>query len=306
MTVAITAPTTTSDFSGFLNPEMSAPIFDEAARMSVVQRLARRVPLGFNGSTIPITTGKPVANWVSEGGQKPATSGGRSLLSMEPKKLAAIVVNSAETVRANPGGYITSLRSDLAEAFAVAFDFAALYGLGGDGTGSGPFEDSISDTDKAVILGTASQEDGGVHADIVAGLTLLVEDGKRLTGFAFDDRAEPVFLSAVDGNGRPIYIDTPLDDTTRARNGRLIGRESWMGEGIYHDGTLGFGGDWRKVAWGVVGGISYDVSDQATVTIDGELVSLWEHNLIAIRAEAEYGLVIADVNAFVAYQEAGS
>ena len=301
--MAITAPTMTSDFSGFLTPAQSTPIFDDAARMSVVQRLARRVPLGASGVTIPITTSKPVAGWVDEGGRKPTTKGGRGLLPMAPKKVAAILVNSAEVVRADPGGYVSSSRSELAEAFAIAFDYASLYNLGGDGTGTGPFDNYIAETSKSVTFGTGDT----VHNDIVAGLSALVNDGKRLTGFAFDDVAEPLFLDAVDGNDRPIYIDTPLDDTTRARGGRLISRPSWMGEGGAHDGTVGFGGDFRKVAWGVVGGITFDVSDQATVTIDDELVSLWEHNLVAIRAEAEYGLVIADTEAFVAYQSgAGS
>ena len=296
--MAIDAPTTTGDFAGFLSPTQSAPIFDEAARMSVVQRLARRVPLGGNGVTIPITTSKPVAGWVDEGGRKPSTKGGKGLLPMAPKKLSAIVVNSAEVVRADPGGYISGLRNELAEAFAIAFDYAALYNLGGDGTGTGPFDNYIAETTKSVTFGTGDT----IHNDIVDGLRQLVAGGKRLTGFAFDDLAEPEFLDAVDATNRPIYIDTPLDDTTRARGGRLIGRPSWMGEGVANGGTLGFGGDWRKVAWGVVGGITYDVSDQATVTIDEELVSLWEHNLIAIRAEAEYGLVIADTEAFVAYE----
>src|SRR5690554_5927935 len=152
--MAISAPTTTGDFAGFLNPEQSAPIFDDAARMSVVQRLARRVPLGATGQTIPITTTKPSAGWVDEAGQKPATSGGKGLLPMAPKKLAAIVVNSAEVVRADPGGYVTGLRNELAEAFAVAFDYAALYNLGGDGTGSGPFDNYIAETSKSVQFGT--------------------------------------------------------------------------------------------------------------------------------------------------------
>jgi HK97 family phage major capsid protein len=303
--MAITAPRSTSDFDGFLNPSQSAPIFEDAARQSVVQRLARQVPLGYNGQSIPIRTSKPTANWVDEGGRKPSTEGGRGLLPMVPKKLAAIVVNSMEVVRANPGGYISDLRGDLAEAFAVAFDYAALYGVGGDGTGSGPFDNYLDETSKRVTFGTAEQDEGGIHADIVAGLELLVADTKRLTGFAFDDIAEPMFLGAVDTHGRPIYIDTPLDDTTRARNGRLIGRESWMGEGLTNDTTVGFGGDFRKVAWGVVGGISYRTSVDGTVTIDGELVSLFENNLIAVLAEAEYGLVVADTEAFVAY-EAGS
>ena len=42
-----------------------------------------------------------------------------------------------------------------------------------------------------------------------------------------------------------------------------------------------------------------DVSTEATVTIGGALVSLYEQNLVAIRAEAEYGFALADKDAFV-------
>lgn len=305
--MAITAPTTTSDFSGFLTPEMSEPIFEDAARQSVVMSLVPRVPLGINGQKIPIVTSKPTASWTAEAAAKHKTKGELGLLEIAPHKLTAIAVMSAEVVRANPGNYTGLLRSHLAEAFATAFDYAALYGLGGDGTGSGPFDHHVAETTKSVTLGTTAQADGGLHGDIVAGLKLLVDDGKRLRGFAFDDRAEPLFLGAVDANGRPIYVDTPLEDTAAAaRPGRLIGRPSFMSEGVAHEdaevGTyLGFGGDWRKAAWGAVGGISFRVSTEATVTINGQLTSLWEHNLVAVLAEAEYGFVMADTEAFVAY-----
>ena len=63
--------------------------------------------------------------------------------------------------------------------------------------------------------------------------------------------------------------------------------------------VLGFGGDFTKGAWGAVGGISYRVSTEATVTINGTLTSLWEHNLVAVLAEAEYGFVSADDEAYV-------
>lgn len=302
--MAITAATTSSDFSGFLSPDVSGPIFEDAARRSVVMSLVQRTPLGINGQNVPVVTSRPTANWVAEGTQKPATQGGLDLLQMTPQKLAAIAVMSAEVVRANPGNYTTLLRGHLAEAFAIAFDLATLYNVGGDGTGTGPFDDAIADTTKSVELGTAAQASGGIHGDIVAGLELLVADGKRLRGFAFDDMAEPLFLGAVDANGRPIYIDTPLDDTTTAaRPGRLIGRPSFMGEGVANGTTMGFGGDWSKAAWGAVGGISYRVSTEATVTINGALTSLWENNLVAVLAEAEYGWVVADTEAFVAYTE---
>jgi HK97 family phage major capsid protein len=298
--MAVTAATALSDFSGFLTPEMSAPIFDDAARQSVVMRLARQVPLGANGKSVPITLTKPSAAWVDEGGLKAASKGTLDLLSMVPKKLACISVMSEEVVRANPGGYATSRNAAFAEAFAVAFDYAALYDYGGDGTGTGPFDNHIAETEHEVEFGTAAS----TYLDIVSGLTLLVNDTppRRLTGFAFDDMAEPLLLAAVDGNDRPMLQPTAAEGIYA----NIIGRPTMLGQGIGDTGTgtLGFGGDWTKAAWGVVGGINYTVSREATVTINGSLVSLWEHNLVAVRAEAEYGFVLADPDNFVAYLNA--
>lgn len=301
--MAQTAATLTGDFSGFLKPEQAQAYFDDARKASVVMPLARQVPLGINGQDIPVTTSKPTAGWVSEGGQKPTTAGGKTLKTITPKKLAAISVVSAEVVRANPGGYIEDLRADIAEAFALAFDAAALHGTNTP-FGAGNF---IANTSKAVALGTAAANAGGIHADINAGLSLLVNDGKKLTGFVFDDLVEPLFNGAVDTTGRPLYIDSPTIETAETvRAGRVLSRPSFMGEGVSNGSVVGFGGNWRQCVWGVVGGISYDVSTQATVTLDNELISLWEHNLVAIRAEAEYGWLCNDTDAFVKYTSAGS
>lgn len=310
--MAITAATKTSDFDGFLNPNEAAPIFNEAQRQSVFQQLFRRVPLGINGESIPVVTSRPTANWVDEAGKKPATSMGLGLVPMVPKKLAAIAVMSAEVVRANPGNFTSQLRTELAGAFARAFDLAVAYNAGGDGTpAGGPFDYYLNDTSKRVTLGTATATAGGLHTDIVNGMKDLIADGRKLTGFALDDRVEPLLWGAVDSVGHPVYVNLPTDDVTQAiaRPGRLLGRPSFMGDGVGNGSVVAFGGDFTKGAWGAVGGISYRVSTEATVTINNNLVSLWEHNLVAVLAEAEYGFVLADEDAedFVAYEyEAGS
>lgn len=299
--MAQTAPTLTGDFSGFLKPEMAQAYFDDARKTSVVMPLVRQVPLGINGQEIPVTTSKPTAGWVAEAGQKPTTAGGKTLKTITPKKLAAISVVSAEVVRANPGGYIEDLRADIAEAFALAFDAATLHGT------NTPFGvgNYISATVKSVALGTAATTAGSVFADLNSGLRLLVNDKKKLTGFAFDNVAEPIFNDAVDSTGRPLFVDSPnVETSATVRAGRILSRPTFMGEGVAKDDVVGFGGDWSKAVWGVVGGISYDVSTQASVTLDGDLVSLWEHNLVAIRAEAEYGWLVHDTAAFVKYTAA--
>lgn len=306
--MAITAATMTSDFdAGFLTPEMSAPFFAQAARQSVAMRLARQVPVGINGNKIPVTSGMTTAAWVGEGERKPATEMSVELKFIEPKKMACIAVVSAETVRANPGGYMQLLQTDIGDAFAFAFDQAVFHGT------NTPFDDYLDETSKAVELGGSSQALGGVYRDFVEALDLVVSDTsaidgaprarRKLTGWALDSMAEPTMLGAVDTTGRPLFVDMPSQDTaSQITEGRILRRPAFIGEGVATpNGTtvVGYGGDWTQVVWGVTSGISYGVSTQATVTINGSLVSLWENNLVAIKAEAEYGFLINDIESFV-------
>jgi HK97 family phage major capsid protein len=299
--MAITAATKTSDFSGFLNREQSEAIFTTAYQSSVVQQLSRRVPLAYTGKAIPVVTGKVTAGWVAEGAQKPASSGSMTLKTMDPKKLAAIAVVSAEVVRANPGGYMDVLRPQIAEAFAIAFDAAALHGT------SSPFSTNID-------TGSSTQEFTGtapaftaVYDDLNAGLRTLVNAGKKPNGWAFDSRMEPEFNAAKDSQGRPIFLDaTYTDQAGLIQKGRLLGRQAFLGDGVYAatPKIYGYLGDWNQTAWGAVGEISYSVSTEASVTINGTLTSLWENNLVAILAEAEYGWLVNDASAFVKFTNA--
>jgi len=297
--MAVTAATKNSDFSGFLNRDQSAGIFDKAAQQSVVQRLARQIPLGINGQSIPVVTGNLTAGWVAEGAQKPASSGSMSLKTMDPKKLAVIAVVSAEVVRANPGNYMDFIRNDVARAFAVAFDAAALHGT------STPFSTYIDQTASSVEFTGTTPAFTSVWADLNSALNTLVTAGKDANGWALDSRFEPVLNGVVDSAGRPLFIESPLTETAGPiRSGRLMGRSAFVGPGVYAaTGKIyGYLGDWTQAAWGTVGGISYDISTQATVTVNGALVSLWENNLVAVRAEAEYGFLVNDTASFVKLQ----
>jgi len=304
--------TTLADFSGFIQADRAQAYFDEARQRSVVQQLVRRVPLGASGADIPYSTAKATAGWVSEAGQKPTTESAMALATIAPKKIAAISVVSAEVVRANPGNYMEILRADIAEAFAVAFDAAVLHGTSTP-FGVNSYLDATVRT--PVEIGTTTAAKGGVYGDVVAGMKELVDNGKKLTGFAWDLKAEPIFAGATDTTGRPLFTEMTnptLDAPAPVIPGRTLGRRAFMGEGIATDivagtpntgGIIGYGGDWSKALWGVVGGITYDVSTEATVTLGTDLVSLWEYNLVAIRAEAEYGWLLQDKDAFVQFTD---
>ncbi len=308
--MAISAATKTSDLSGFIDPEDAGYVFERATRSSVVQQLCRRVNLGPSGARIPVVTSRPVAGWVGEGDPKPATQGAVTPKTIEPKKLAAIMVDSAEVIRLNPAEFVTRMRDNLAESFGVAFDRAALHDEGPDGSaGAGPFSTYVGQTSKSQEIGTTAQNQGGLFADLTGAMADIVADvdgsGRRyqLTGWAMDSVVEPALWSSVDTTGRPIWTDLPTDNVAGAisATGRLLGRPSYMGEGVASGNltdVVGFGGDWSQAVWGAVGGISYRISTEAPVTIDGSLVSLFENNLVAILAEAEYGFLVNDTAAF--------
>lgn len=293
------AAITTSSFGDFLTPEQSAPIFDKVAELSTVQRVVQRVDLGPNGTSIPVFASDLTAGWVGENQAKPTTEAAPTMLVMEPKKLATIFVASAEVVRANPANFLVTMREKVASAFARAFDQAALHG------NASAFSYYIDQTTQPAV----SLEQGtNAYLQLNEGLSELVADGKELTGFLFDPRTEPILNGAVDTANRPLFIDTPITETNpTVRPGRVLGRPAYIGKGVYDAATsvVGYGGDWSRAAWGVVGGISFDVSDQATVALDATqpnaLTSLWQNNLVAVRAEAEYGFVVADKDAFVKY-----
>jgi len=305
--MAQTAATQLSGFSGFLTPDIAAPIFEKAMRLSVVQTLARRIPMGIAGVSVPVITAKPTASWVNEAGQKPASEGSLALKTMQPKKIAVLTAVSAEVLRANPGGYVDMFRDAVGEAIAIAFDQAAFHGT------STPFDAFLDQTPKAVELGANAAAAGGVWGDLNTALDLLVTDGKELSGFAFDNVMEPNLNGSLDTTGRPLFVDTPIGSDTanpaspasaaqQVRVGRVMGRQSAMAKGVATTNlttVVGYAGDWSQIVYGQIGGISFDVTTQASMTINGTLTSLWENNLVGVRAETEYGLLINDTAAFV-------
>lgn len=298
--MAITAAKKLSDFNGFIKPELAGPIFDEAAKESAAMSLIRKVPLGASGQAFPVVTSRPTANWTAEGTKKHTTEAGLGLVKMKPEKLTAIAVASQEVIRANPGGYSETLQALLAEAFARAFDLAVFHNKGGDGNGTSPFETTLAATTKTLTLGNVAGTN--TYDDIVKAMALNLQGTpkKKVTGFAFDTGFEIDLLNTKDATGKPLFAEAAYTGTVPAlRSGSVLGRATYMHENVGDGKIVGFAGDWTKAAWGTVGGIAMDLSTEATVTINGELVSLYENNLVAVRAEAEYGFTVADKDAFV-------
>ncbi len=224
-------PTTLAGLPGGLLPAtVTDPIFSKIEETSAVQRLARKVPLALNSSSsIPVPMDIGVADWVAEGAAKPVGNGATSIKQMTSKKVALIVPVSDEVTRTNAAGVYAQLKQDLPVAIARAFDYAAIHGKSLRTGAAGPFENHLLQTTNSVELGTASQANGGLYADLVAVEDLVVQDGYDFTGWAADPRLRPKAKLQVDTTGRPIWVDTPQQGLG---SGELIGYPAYYNRGI--------------------------------------------------------------------------
>ncbi|MBD9721988.1 phage major capsid protein [Streptomyces caniscabiei] len=311
--MAVTAPLTLSNVDASLLPRtITAPIFEKSVEASAVMQLARPAPLALDATTsVPIPMDVPVADWVGQAAKKPLSTGGVDVKQMQAKKVAVLIPVAMEVAKTNAGGLYDQLQKDLPTAFARAFDHAAIHGKTMKGA-TGPFTEYLAATTNSVALGTASQATGGIWADFVNGMAEVVDSDWDYTGTVADHRLKPSLLLATDTTGRPILVDTQTPGTNMAAAGTLIGEPLAYSRSVSgkqrrqststDTGLRAIGGDWSQAAYGVGMDITVRISDQATyVDEEGGVHSAFQENLVLILAEAYYGFVLGDVDAFVKF-----
>ncbi|MBQ4177607.1 MAG: phage major capsid protein [Lachnospiraceae bacterium] len=281
-----------------LPTELSSEIIQKTQESSAVMRLARQIALPGRGVTIPVITSDPEANWVAETAAKPVSNPGLSQKVMTPYKLAVIVPFSDE-FRRDAAALYDQLVARLPGALAKKFDFTVF-----NGTAPGTGFDVLSGCTAQSIAVNASGV-GGFYSALVAADVDIAAAGGDLNGFAMSPQARGEMLSALDKDGRPIFINNVAEGAIP----RLLGQPVMYSRGLYGAGnaasgstaakpdTIGFAGDWTKAMYGTVEGVQVSISDQATLTISNTAVNLWEHNMFAVRAEIEVGFV-ADTYCF--------
>lgn len=216
--------------SGLLPPTVTGPIFEKTEELSAVQQLARRVPLSVSATTsIPVSMDIPAAGWVSEGGVKPVGNPGMGIKQMTGKKVALLVPVSQEIASTNAAGLYAQLKQDLPVAIARSFDYAAIHGKDLRTGGDGPFTDYIKKGVSSIELGTAGQGIGGMYADLVNGEKNVVDAGFDFSGFAADPRLKPTLKVTTDTQGRPLWVDSPVDGRVE---GNLIGYPAFYNRGV--------------------------------------------------------------------------
>jgi HK97 family phage major capsid protein len=122
------------DFSGVIPPEFSTQIIEEAIQASAVLSIANLMPMGTTITELPIPKTLPTAGFVTVGGRKPWTDLALQTETLHAEEIAAITAipdQYLEDASINLWGWV---RPRLAEAIALAFDNAVLWGLGAPAT----------------------------------------------------------------------------------------------------------------------------------------------------------------------------
>lgn len=255
---------------------VASEILQKTQEGSAVMQLARQITLPGIGVTIPVITGDPEAGWVKETEKKPVKKGTLATKVMTPYTLAVIVPFSNQFKRDIPALY-DALVQRLPKALAAKFDATVF--------GNTDVPGSNFDTLKTC---TAQEIGTDAYAGLVAADADIAEHDGLLTGFVLSPKGKSVLLSAVDGNKRPLFINSVADGAVPM----VLGAPVHYSKGAYMSGspaTIGYAGDWTQAVYGTVEGVNITVSDQATLTDGASTINLFEQNMFAVRAEIDIG-----------------
>ena len=273
-----------------LPTELSAEIIQKTQDASAVMQLARQIALPGRGLTIPVITSDPEAAWVDETDAKPVSNPGLSQKVMQAYKLAVIVPFSME-FRRDAAALYDALVERLPAALAAKFDYTVFHG---SAPGSN-FDTFASAT--AQNIGSTYTYAGFIGADAD-----IAEHGGIMNGIVLSPAGKSVVLGALDGDNRPLFINNVSEGAVPM----ILGARTVLNKAAYKAGAsgspstpnvVGIAGDWTQAMYGTVEGVRISYSEDAALTINSTLTSLFEHNMFAVRAEIEVGFR-ADTSVF--------
>lgn len=299
--------------SGVVLPkEVSSEIWANMQEASAVQQLATRIDLPGSGVTIPVLTGDPAADWVSETAEKPVSRPSFSSKDITPYTLAVIVPFSNQFRRDVSALYNECVRR-LPGALAKKFDSTVFASSGAPG---GNFA-QLGGATAVKIKPKSADVTQGTYAGLVEAYTTVAGNSGELNGWALSSQAKGILLSQVDSTGRPLLVDSIANGSSVPT---LLGERVTYSQGVYASGSpniVGFAGDWSAAVWGSVEGVSISISEGSITdgttelttsgsdTVDvPNIVNLWQRNMFAVRAEIEIGFQVRSTDYFVKLTDA--
>ncbi|AIX06354.1 phage major capsid protein [Bacillus subtilis] len=283
--------------NGKVPTEQGTLVLKEFMTQSAVTKLAKYEEMTKPEKEFTYLASGPGAYWVGEGERIKTSKAQWLTAKMISKKLGVIIPVSKEFLRYTIADFFTQMRPAIAEAFAIKFDQAALFGV------DSPFGQGVSVFEKIKESGnTVALNSLGNLYDELNGVMALVEDAdKDVNGFTTTRRFRQKLRGTKDGNGLPIFNDATGSATQQAL-GLPIGyvdSKSWN----YEKAAL-LAADWNYTRYGIPQGMEYKISEDATLTTivdaDGNPINLYERDMVALRVTQQVGFMTLTDDAFAA------
>ncbi|WP_438421639.1 phage major capsid protein [Bacillus siamensis] len=283
--------------NGKVPTEQGTLVLKEFMTQSAVTKLAKYEEMNKPEKEFTYLASGPGAYWVGEGERIQTSKAQWLTTKMISKKLGVIIPVSKEFLRYTIADFFTQMRPAIAEAFAIKFDQAALFGV------DSPFGKGVSVFEKIKESGnTIALNSLGNLYDELNGVTALVEEAdKDVNGFTTTRRFRQKLRGTKDGNGLPIFNDATGGATPQAL-GLPIGyvdSKSWD----YEKAAL-LAADWNYTRYGIPQGMEYKISEDATLTTivdaDGNPINLYERDMVALRVTQQVGFMTLTDDAFAA------
>lgn len=283
--------------TGKIPSEEGTLVLKEFMANSAVTKLAKYEEMTKPKKTFTYLAEGPGAYWVSETERIQTDKATWLSAEMEAKKIAVILPVSKEFLRYTVKDFFTQIRPAIAEAFYKTFDKAALFGV------NSPYAAGVSVFERITASGNtvAQGSTTNLYTDINGVLALLEDGDHDFNGLTTTKAFRKDLRGTLDGNNLPIF-----NDANNGAASQVLGQPISYAAKASFDTTkaVALAGDWDMARYGILQGIEYKVSEEATLTTiqdaDGNPINLFERDMFALRATMEVGFMTLKDDAFAA------
>ncbi len=278
-----------ANLSGFIPTDLASGIVADITRGSAVMGLANVIPMTTPEKKFNILASGAGAYWVGEGEQIQTSANTYVQATMVAKKLGVIIPVSSEALNDSTIDVFSEHKKQIAEAFAVKFDQAALFGVDSPyGVGKSVYEKIAAAGNEFTLGSVANQEIGGDLSDLMA---LIEADGYDVNGFAGPVAMKNRLRKAKDDNGNAVFRDITKDAPAEIYGSPL----AYVRNGAW-DTTKShlIAGNFDNIYVGVLQGIEYKVATEGSVGS----INLFETDQVALRATMRIAFLVIRDNSF--------